>query len=67
MCRLHVCLQVKEEAPPSVLQPLLEAAVKEVPELEQVEDARMGMTEDKMCLHLEKEKANLCSAVQLRA
>lgn len=24
--------------------------MKEVPELEAVEDARMGMTEDKMCL-----------------
>ena len=37
-----------EERPPSVLQPLVDAAVKEVPELQQVEDARMGMTEDKM-------------------
>lgn len=38
----------EEERAPSVLQPLVDAAVKEVPELQAVEDARMGMTEDKM-------------------
>ncbi|CAE7397620.1 unnamed protein product [Symbiodinium sp. CCMP2592] len=37
-----------EEQPPSILQPLIDQAVQEVPELQQVEDARMGMTEDKM-------------------
>lgn len=31
----------------------VDAAVKEVPELQAVEDARMGMTEDKMSLGVE--------------
>ncbi|CAK9093137.1 unnamed protein product [Durusdinium trenchii] len=39
---------MQEDLPPSILQPLVDAAVKEVPELQAVEDARMGMTEDKM-------------------
>ncbi|CAE7494401.1 unnamed protein product [Symbiodinium natans] len=38
----------EQELPPSILQPLIDQAVQEVPELQQVEDARMGMTEDKM-------------------
>mmetsp|Transcript_31127 Transcript_31127/g.58390 ORF Transcript_31127/g.58390 Transcript_31127/m.58390 type:complete len:260 (+) Transcript_31127:60-839(+) len=38
----------EEEEVPSILQPLIDQAIQEIPELQQVEDARMGMTEDKM-------------------